>query len=144
MALSLQSSNEKNSIRTKCDTCNFVFKTEKDLNDHTAVSKHESQVSNIDLRKRKFNYNLTTHKARSNLVKSANREPFETVYHQKCVKFLINAGLYKIVLLPLISSFENLQQSGPLLTNSLEISLVSMMPGYDLSGKIFKIFTLKL
>ena len=106
MTLSLQASTRKNSLKTTCNTCNFVFKTENDLNDHTEVSKNCSQVSNI-LQERKFNYNLTTAKAKSNLVKSANRESVETIYHQKCVKFLINAGLYKIVLLPLISSFEN-------------------------------------
>ena len=52
------------------------------------------------------------------------------------MKFLINAGLYKIVLLPLISSFEKLKQSGPLQANSLIIKLVSTIPGYDISGNV--------
>ena len=81
MALSLQSSNEKNSIRTKCDTCNFVFPTENDLNNHAAISKHGFQVLNRSFQDRKFNYKLTSAKARSNVIKGANREPFQTDYH---------------------------------------------------------------
>ena len=120
----------------KCDICNFVFKTQNDLKEHFKISKNCSPVSSITLQERTFNYNLTTAKAKSNLLKSARREPYELVHHQKCVKILFNAGLYKIVLLPLLSAFEHLEPSGPLSANIINIKLVSLVPGTDISGNI--------
>ena len=100
------------------------------------ISKKCYSVSNINTHERVFNYNLTTAKARSNLLKSARREPYEVVYHQKCVKIIFNAGLYKVAVLPLISEFEHLKSSGPLCSNALNIMLVSLVPGTDISGNV--------
>jgi len=129
--LSLQTVSEN-----KCDICNFVFKTQNDLKEHIRISKKCSSVSGIISQERTFNYNLTTMKAKSNLLKSARRGPYEIIHHQKSVKILFNAGLYKVVLLPLISAFEHLEPSGRLTANILNIKLVSLVPGKDISGNI--------
>ena len=129
--LSLQALSEN-----KCDICNFVFKTQNDLEEHIRISKNCSSVSRIISQERTFNYNLTTTKAKSNLLKSARRDPYEIIHHLKCVKILFNAGLYKVVLLPLLSAFQNLEPSGPLTANILKIKLVSLVPGKDISGNV--------
>ena len=120
----------------KCEVCNFVFKTQNDIKEHIKNTKNCSAVSGITSQERTFNYNLTTAKAKSNLLKSAKREPYEVVHHQKCVKILFNAGLYKVVLLPLISAFEQLEPSGPLSAQILNIKLVSLVPGTDITGNV--------
>ena len=93
--------------QNKCETCNFVFKSTADLNAHTQLSKHESSLQDWNrVNTRQFNYSLTTAKAKSNLLKSAKSCNLEIKYNQKSVKILCRAGMYQLVFLPLLNTFE--------------------------------------
>ena len=117
--------------QNKCETCNFVFKTEYDLNSHTRLNNHKS-TANLSRNTRIFNYSLTSIKAKSNLLKSARSASFEIKYNQKSVKLLFSAGMYKLVVLPLLNAFEKMNKAHPIKGNGLSIHLVSILPGHDL------------
>ena len=123
--------------RDKCETCNFVFKSQEDLNSHIQSSNHKSSPHDqIRINMRKFNYSLTSAKAKANLLKSAKSNNLEIKYNQKSIKLIFSAGMYQLVVLPLLNAFEKWDMVEPLKGNGLIIYLVSLIPGRDLSGNV--------
>ena len=56
---------------------------------------------------RKFNFKLTDRKAKSNLIKSANRSQFEIELKQQSLNLKFSAGAYLHVTKPFIQECEN-------------------------------------
>ena len=60
---------------------------------------------------RNFNYELSDKKAKSNLVKGANREPMEFHERQGCIMIDFSTGSYLEIVIPTIKEWENMNKA---------------------------------
>ena len=72
-----------------------------------------------------FAYELTDKKAKSNLIKSANREPIEVEEMQKCIMINLSTGAYLEIVIPAVAEWGNE------VLNTQTISVENMTPGFD-------------
>ena len=82
---------------------------------------------------RNFGYKLSDKKAKSNLLDSAAREPFEIIERQLCSMLFFSVGSYLEAVFPTVLSWKNGKKT--LETKNLSINIVDVLPGYDKDGK---------
>ena len=70
-----------------------------------------------------FAYELSDKKAKSNLIKSANREPIEVEEMQKCVMINLSTGAYLEIVIPAVAEWGNKEIK--------EFSVENVTPGFD-------------
>ena len=87
---------------------------------------------------RKFNFKLTDRKAKSNLIKSANRSQFEIELKQQSLNLKFSAGAYLHVTKPFIKECENYFKSKTCFSeNNLDIMVNEFRAGKELNDKHF-------
>ena len=72
-----------------------------------------------------FAYELTDKKAKSDLIKSANREHIEFEEMQKCIMINFSTGAYLEIVIPAVAEWGNK------LIEAQTISVENVTPGYD-------------
>ena len=72
-----------------------------------------------------FAYELTDKKAKSNLIKSANREHIEFEEMQKCIMINLSTGAYLEIVIPAVAEWGNE------VIKAQTISVENVTPGYD-------------
>lgn len=77
-----------------------------------------------------FGYNLTDKKAKSNLLKSANREIFEIQERQKCVMMDLSTGAFLELIIPTVAAWDK-EKGIKIVIENLEIEVEEVTNGYD-------------
>ena len=87
---------------------------------------------------RTFNFELTDKKAKSNLLKSANRPQFEVEMKQLSLNLKFSTGGYLLVAKPFIEECETyFNKNASLTKNSMEVKVNEFRAGKDLNEKHF-------
>ena len=87
---------------------------------------------------RTFNFKLTDKKAKSNLLKSANRPQFEIEMKQQSLNLKFSAGAYLLVAQPLIKEFElYFKRKTSFTENGMETKVLEFRAGKELNDKHF-------
>ena len=87
---------------------------------------------------RTFNFKLTDKKAKSNILKSANRPQFEVEMKQLSLNLKFSAGAYLLVAKPFIDQCETYFDSkSSLMENGMEVKVNEFRAGKDLNDKHF-------
>ena len=111
----------------KINESSFDIETEDTLTDVTSAQND-----------RKFNFKLTDKKAKSNLIKSANRSKLEIEIKQQSLNLRFSAGAYLQVAKPFIKECENYFHSRTFFSvNDLEIMVNEFRAGKELNDKHF-------
>ena len=98
------------------------------------IELNESLPQNINFSLgRNFGYELSNKKAKTNLLKGAEREPFVIDEKQKCSMLLFSVGAYLQAIMPTVSEWNNGVKD--LKNEYLEIRIEEVLPGYDDHGK---------
>ena len=85
---------------------------------------------------RTFNFELTDKKAKSNLLKSANRPQFEAEMKQLSLNLKFSAGAYLLVAKPFIEECETyFNKNASLTKNSMEVKVNEFRVGKELNDK---------
>ena len=79
---------------------------------------------------RHFHYELSDKKAKSNLVKGANREPIEFHERQGCIMIDFSTGAYLEIVIPTVKEWENMNTT-EIMDEKLGIRREGVSPGYD-------------
>ena len=82
---------------------------------------------------RNFGYKLSDKKAKSNLLDSAAREPFEIFERQQCSMLFFSVGSYLEAVFPSVLDWKNGDRNFE--TQNLTINIIDVLPGYDKDGK---------
>ena len=81
-----------------------------------------------------FGYEVSDKKAKSSLIKSANREAFEIQERQKCVMMDLSTGAYHELVIPNVEEWKKGEKS-KIIIQDLSIEIVEVCPGYDEAEK---------
>ena len=97
-----------------------------------------SSLDNTENNDRKFNFKLTDKKAKSNLLKSANRPHFEVEMKQLSLNLKFSAGAYLLVAKPFVEQCETyFNKNSSLTENTMEVKVNEFRAGKDLNEKHF-------
>ena len=108
----------------------------EEISPNKMLKLNESGVNVND--DRTFNFELTDKKAKSNLLKSANRPQFEIEIKQQSLNLKFSAGAYLLVAQPLIKEFESyFLKKTPFTENGMETKVQEFRAGKDLNDKHF-------
>ena len=97
-----------------------------------------SSLDDTENNDRKFNFKLTDKKAKSNLLKSANRPHFEVEMKQLSLNLKFSAGAYLLVAKPFVEECETyFNKNSSLTENTMEVKVNEFRAGKDLNEKHF-------
>ena len=84
-------------IGKRCNTCDKTFENETDFKDHILTTVHRGPPSEGT---RNFQYRLTAKKAKSNLLKGAQRDHFSIEHKQGTTNVDFSGGSWLLTAVP--------------------------------------------
>ena len=75
-----------------------------------------------------FNYEMSDRKAKSNLIKGASREAFESEEMQKCTMLIFSVGAYYEVIIPSVDEWK-------IGSKIMNYDIKNVIPGFDENNK---------